>query len=108
MRYVVTDRVAWSVGLSVTLVSPAKTAQPIDMPLWLRTRMCPRNHILDGIQIFPYEGAIFREKDMPDHAQRHSSVSCARTAEPIEMPFGLWTTVGPGKHVLGEVHTGAT
>jgi len=25
----------------------------------------------------------------------------AETAEPIEMPFGLWTQVGPGKHVLG-------
>ena len=32
MRPIVTDRVAWSVGLSVTLVSPAKTAAPIEMP----------------------------------------------------------------------------
>jgi len=30
-----------------------------------------------------------------------SAVSCARTAEPIEMPFGIWTRVGPRKHVLG-------
>jgi len=28
-------------------------------------------------------------------------MSCAKIAEPIEMPFGLWTPVGPGKHVLG-------
>jgi len=27
-------------------------------------------------------------------------VSCVKTAEPIEMPFGLWTVVGPGNHVL--------
>jgi len=33
MRPIVTDRVAWSVGRSVTIVSPAKTAEPIDMPL---------------------------------------------------------------------------
>jgi len=27
-------------------------------------------------------------------------VSPAKTAEPIEMPFGLWPRVGPGNHVL--------
>jgi len=44
MRPIVTDRVAssvdrsagLSVGLSVTLVSPAKTAEPIEMPFGLR------------------------------------------------------------------------
>jgi len=25
-------------------------------------------------------------------------VSCARTAEPIDLPFGLWTRVGRRKH----------
>jgi len=30
MRPILTDQVAWSVGLSVTLVSPAKTAAPIE------------------------------------------------------------------------------
>jgi len=29
-------------------------------------------------------------------------------AEPIEMPFRLWTRVGPRKHVLGGVHTVVT
>ena len=28
-------------------------------------------------------------------------MSCAKTAEPTEMPFGIWTRVGPRKHVLG-------
>jgi len=37
MRPIVTDVVAWSVGLSVTIVSPAKTAEPIEMPFGLRT-----------------------------------------------------------------------
>jgi len=31
-----------------------------------------------------------------------------KTTEPIEMPFGVWTRVGPRKHVLGGVHTGVT
>jgi len=34
-------------------------------------------------------------------------VSCAKAAEPIEMPFGTWTQVGTRKHVLGGVHSGA-
>jgi len=33
-------------------------------------------------------------------------VSPAKTAEPIDIPFGLWSLVGPMKHVLGEAHTG--
>ena len=32
----------------------------------------------------------------------------AKTAEMIEMPFGMKTCVGPRKHVLSGVHTGAT
>jgi len=48
---IVTDRVAWSVGLfvglSVTLVSPAKTVEPIEMPFALWGRVSPRNHELD-------------------------------------------------------------
>jgi len=31
-----------------------------------------------------------------------------KAAEPIEMPFGIWTWVDSRKHVLGEVSTGAT
>jgi len=27
-------------------------------------------------------------------------VSCAKTAGLIEMPFGIWTWVGPKKHIL--------
>ena len=40
--------VCLSVGLSVTLVSPAKTAAPIEMLFGLRIRADPRNHVLDG------------------------------------------------------------
>jgi len=30
-------------------------------------------------------------------------MSCAKIAQPTEMPFGLWTRVGPRKHVLNGV-----
>ena len=30
----------------------------------------------------------------------HSAVICAKTAEPIEMPFRLWARMGPRNHVL--------
>jgi len=52
MRPILADGVAWSVCrsvcLSVTFVSPAKTAEPIEILFRLRTRVGPRNHVLDG------------------------------------------------------------
>ena len=48
MRPILTDRVAWSVGLPVTLVSPAKTAVPIELPFGFWTWVGPGNHVLDG------------------------------------------------------------
>jgi len=30
----------------------------------------------------------------------NTAVSCVKTAEPVTMPFGLWTRVGLRKHVL--------
>jgi len=54
MRPIVTDRVALSVGLSVclsvchTIVSPAKTAELIEMPFGLRTLVGPGNPVSDG------------------------------------------------------------
>jgi len=32
--------------------------------------------------------------------QRHSAVRCAKTAEPIKMPFEFWARVGSVNHVL--------
>ena len=50
MRPIITDRVAWFVGRSVcrsaTVVSPAKTGQPIKVPFELRIRVGLRN-VLD-------------------------------------------------------------
>ena len=63
MPSVVTDRVAWSVGrsvrLSVTLLSSAKTAEPIEMPFGLSSWVGPANHVLDGGPDPPWEWIIF-------------------------------------------------
>jgi len=82
--------VGWSVSLSVTLVSPAKTAESIEMPFGLWTRVGPRNHVLDGIPDPPMGSGNFEGKGA-SHCKiwEHSAVSCAKTAEPIEVRFGL-------------------
>jgi len=51
--------VCWSVGQSVTLVSPAKTAEPIEMLFELRTRVGAGNYVLDGCPDFPMERGNF-------------------------------------------------
>ena len=48
MQPIVTNGVVWSVGLSVTIVRTAKTAEPIEMPLRVWTRVGPGNRVLDG------------------------------------------------------------
>jgi len=53
------------VCLSVTLVSPEKTAGLIEMLFGMLSWMDPRNHILDGVQIRPWEGAFFEEGHAP-------------------------------------------
>jgi len=94
MRPTVTDRVAWSVGLSVglsvTVVSPARTTEPIG---WAQETM----YWMGGPDS-PWEAAILREA-AHYKVYGHSAVSCAKAAKPIEMPFGIWTGLGPGKHV---------
>ena len=52
----------------------------------------------------PWEGAILRGKGV-SHCKvyGHSAVICAKTAEPMEMPFGLcllWAWMVPRNHVL--------
>jgi len=53
-------RVAWSVGLSlslsVTVVSPAKTVEPIEMPFGLRMRLGQGTICLIGVYIPPWKG----------------------------------------------------
>jgi len=85
-----------SVCLSVTLVSPAKTTAPMEMPFWFRTRVGQLGTTYSmGVQIFPWEGAILRgQRASHCKVYGHSAVICAKTAEPIAMPFGLMVPDG--------------
>jgi len=66
------------------------------MPFGMLSRVDPRNHVLDGGQISLSEGAILRGKACPDMpiCLTTLDVNCAKMAEPIEMPYGVWTPVG--------------
>ena len=57
--------VCLSVCLSVTLVSPTKTAEPIEMPSGLRTWLGKSDHVVDGGSDPPWEGANFGVNERP-------------------------------------------
>ena len=57
--YRLSSMVCQSVCWSVTLVSPAKTSEPIEMLFGLRTQVGPGNHVLDGVQIPHGKGQFF-------------------------------------------------
>jgi len=61
----------------------------------------PRNHVLDGSADPPWDGAILGERGIPlQNIGTLYTVVCAKTAEPIGMPFGLWARIGRRNHVL--------
>jgi len=67
----------------------AKTAEPIEMLFEVPSQVIPRKHVLDRRwqSRSPCRWAILKHRD--------SAVSGVKTVEPIEMPFGKWTLVGP-------------
>ena len=72
---------------SVTLVRPAKTAE-LKMPFGLRTCVGPRNHVLDGVQITPCEGAILGDRTCrptchPSQRQMRSSAGALVELLPV-------------------------
>jgi len=97
---IVTDQVVWSVSRSDTVVRHAKTAELIEMPFGLRTRVDPRKSVLDGGPDPPWKEVILRSEGAAHYeVYGHSALSCAKMAELIEMPFGIWTPVGPRNHI---------
>jgi len=62
--YRLSNVVCRSACLSATVVNPAKTAQPMDMPSGLRIRVGPGNHLLDEAQI-SWVWAILRSEMAP-------------------------------------------
>jgi len=101
MRPIVTDRVVWSVSLSVTIVSPAKTTEPIEMLFavwtWVGRRPCIRWRSRYSMGKSNYVGGygrhILKYRDfLPRVVQK--------TAEPMEMMFEMWSWMVPGNHVF--------
>ena len=63
--------------------------------------MGPGNHVLDGGPDPPMgRGKFFWENGHPIVKYRDTTVVCAKTAEPIGMPFALWARKGRRNHVL--------
>jgi len=84
-----TDQVAWSFCRSA--------AEPIEMLFGFWTRVGTRKDVLDRGPGLPCERAILRRKGAARcKVWGLSAVICAITAEPIEMPFRVWTRVGQG------------
>jgi len=85
MQFIVTDRVRWSVvGLSLTVLSPSKAAEPIEMLFGLWPRMGLKNHVLDINPDFPMGRGIFEkgyERSTSCKVEGHSAVSCATSAQ---------------------------
>jgi len=60
----------------------------------------PGNHVLDGGPDSPMgRGKFLGENGRPIVKYRDTTVVCAKTAEPIGMPFGLWGGMGRRNHV---------
>ena len=70
----------------------------------MTTRVGRSYHVLDGGPDPPRRWGNFGE-DVAAHCKvmGHSTVSCAKTAEPIDMPFWTKTGVGPRNHILDGV-----
>jgi len=80
-------------------MSCAETAELIHLPFGLCTRVGRRKHEFNCIcQMAPMCAISIVFARWCQRTWRHSAVSCAKTAEPIDLPFGLWTLVGRRKH----------
>ena len=110
MRPIVTDGVAWSVCrsvcLSVTIVSPAKTAEVIVIPFGMWTLMGPGNHVLVGGP--DLKGTILNGGGRPIIKYRDSLLWTVQKRL-YRLRFSLWCWVGrvtPWNHVLDGGHVG--
>ena len=61
--------VGWSVCPPVTIVSPAKTAESIDVPLGMMSEVGPGNHVLDGGPDPPMQTGNFEGEKRAQHCK---------------------------------------
>jgi len=95
--------------------SSSKVILPIgDLDLHLiHSCLCHRrvhipNCISIGLAVFARANGHYRQATAIYSRYRAVYGECAKTAEPIEMLFGLRIRMDPRNHVLGGVHIGAT
>ena len=76
----------------------AEMAEPINLLFGLWTWVGRRKQEFNRIrQMAPLYTILIVFARWRQCTRRHSAVNCARTTEPIDLPFGLWTGVGQGK-----------
>jgi len=74
-------------------------AKLIEILFGFRTRVGQRNHVLDGANI-PHGRGNFEGGEWRPIVKYRDTIICSKTAEPIEIPFGLWAQADPRNHVL--------
>jgi len=72
-------------------VSCAETDEPIDLLFWVWIRVANRST----------SSIVFAR--WCQCAQWHSTATSAKMAEPVHLPFGLWTQVGRRKHKFSHI-----
>jgi len=85
----------------------AKTTEPIEVPFRLWTRKGRKHHVLHGRSRSPWEEAILVERGAHCKVYALPVVSCAKTAEPIHLPFRLWTRVDRRMHKFNRIRYAA-
>ena len=85
---------------SVSLLDLQKRLKRSSCHLRSRTRVGPMNHVLNEVQMPTWDGTNLRENRQTIVKYRDTPRSCAKTAESIEVPFGLWTRMDRKHHVL--------
>jgi len=84
---------------SVAIVSPAKTAKPIDMPFWAWTLVDPRNHVLDGRPDVPMWMGNFDGETLP---ARKMAGWKSKIKNSSTMESELWRNAVPSAFQLQE------
>ena len=107
MRPILTDRVAWSVGMSVRrsvcdTSEPSRKGSTDRAAGWVEDLGGPGEPCIRWVSRFPHGKRQILGGEWASHCkvQGHSTVVCAKTAEPIGMLFGLWAQMGRRNHVL--------
>jgi len=59
-----------------------------------------RSHVLHGVQIPHGQGQFLGRNGQSIVNYRDTLQSSAKTAQPIDVPFGFWARMSPRKHVL--------